>query len=244
MVRRQLNELNLKRFAKLFFFIIFLSAGLFAILNLPVTSRQGVNYVVKTTRMPLYIKIIEFLDRDYHYKKLAKRICQGCRSNEEKVLGLFEWTYQNIKRDIPESWPIIDDHVWNIIVRGYGARDQFSDVFTTLCNYAGVDAFYSWVYTQDQKQRIPLSFVEIDSKWVVFDPYHGVYFKVKNDKLVDVEAIRSGSGWTIEALDEKPTIDYAIYLNNLSPVKEMGLKRANIQSPLNRLLFEIKKRTR
>ena len=220
--------------------LICLSAGLFVILNLPVTSKQGINYVVKAVKMPLYIKIIEFLDRDYHYKKLARRICQGCRNDEDKVLALFKWTHQNIKRDIPEGWPLIDDHVWHIIVRGYGARDQFSDVFTILCNYAGVDASYTWVYTVDRTKRIPLSFVKIKERWTIFDPYHGVYFKVKKDKLADVEAIRSGSGWTIEAQDEKPTIDYAIYFNNLSPVKEMGLKRANIQSPLNRLLYVVR----
>jgi len=212
-----------------------------AILNIKVSSRQGINFVAHTIKMPLYIKIIEFFDRDYHYKELVENICQGCNSDQNKVLALFEWTHQNIKRDIPEGWPIIDDHVWHIIVRGYGARDQFSDVFTTLCNYAGVDAFYSWVYTQDQKQRIPLSFVRINRKWAVFDPYNGIYFKVKKDKLADVEAIRSGSGWTIEALNKKPTIDYAIYLNNLSPLKEMGLGRTNVQSPLNRLRYEIKK---
>lgn len=102
-----MGKLFLKRFTKLFFFVICLSAGLLGILNIPVTSQQGVNYVVRTIKMPLYIKGIEFIDRDYHYKELVKEICQGCTNDEEKVLALFEWTHQNIKRDIPEDWPII-----------------------------------------------------------------------------------------------------------------------------------------
>ena len=95
--------LHLKRLIKISFLIICLSAGLLLILNIPVTSQQGVNYVVRTIKMPLYIKIIEFLDRDYHYKELAEEICQGCGSDKDKVLALFEWTHQNIKRNIPEG---------------------------------------------------------------------------------------------------------------------------------------------
>lgn len=239
-----MSKSSLKRFTKLFFCIICLSAGLLVILNIPVTSQQGINYVVKSVRMPLYIKIIEFLDRDYHYKELVKKICQGCDSDEDKVLTLFEWTHHNIKADIPEGWPIVDDHVWHIIVRGYGASDQFSDVFTTLCNYAGVDALFRWVYTTARTKRIPLSFVKVKGRWCIFDPFNGSYFKNKNGEIADIEEIKSGSIWSIKNLDGKPNIDYAIYLDNLPSVKDVGLTRANTQSPLNRILFEMKKRGR
>lgn len=236
-----MDLLHLKRLTKLFIFIICLSAGLLLILNLPVTSKQGVNYVVKTVRMPLYIKIIEFLDRDYHYKEVAQRICQGCSSDQDKVMALFAWTHQNIKSDIPDGWPIIDDHAWHIIVRGYGVGDQFSDVFTTLCNYAGIDAFFTWVYTVNRTKRIPLSFIKIEGEWTIFDPYYGSYFKNKNGKFADIKEIKSGSSWSIENLDAKPHINYAVYLDNLPSVKDIGLTRANTQSPFNRLRFEIKK---
>lgn len=234
----------LKRFTKLFFLMICLSAGLLFVLNMPVTSKQGVNYVVKTIRMPLYIKIIEFLDRDYHYKDLVQRICQGRDSDKEKVLALFEWIHQNIKTDIPQGWPVIDDHAWHVIIRGYGVRDQCSDVFTTLCNYAGADAFFSYAYTADHREKIILSFVKIKGKWSIFDPYHACYFKNKNGDIAGIEEIRSPAAWAIESLDEKPDIDYAVYFENLPSVEDVGLSRANIQSPLNRLLFAIKKITR
>lgn len=215
--------------------------SLVAVLNIKVSSRQGINFVVHTIKAPLYIKIIEFFDRDYHYKELVKRVCRKCSSDKDKVLVLFEWTHQNIKRDIPEGWPIVDDHVWHIIVRGYGARDQFSDVFTTLCNYAGVDAFFTWVYTPDRAKRIPLSFVKIREKWTIFDPYHGVYFKDEQGRLADIETIKSKNVWLTERLDkEKPIINYAIYFNNLPSIKRMELGRSNIQSPLRRTLFEVK----
>lgn len=232
---------RLKQFIKLSFLVICLSAGILIILNIPVRSQQGVNYVVRTIEMPLYIKIIEFLDRDYHYKEIVKQICQGYTNDEEKVLALFEWTHQNIKRDIPEAWPIIDDHVWHIIVRGYGANDQLSDVFTTLCNYAGVDAFFTWVYKPGRTKRIPLSFVNIEERWSIFDPYHSTYFKNEDGEFADIEEIESAASWSAVSLNGKPAIDYAPYFGNLPPVKDIGLSRANIQSPLNRLLFELKK---
>jgi len=136
---------------------------------------------------------------------------------------------------------IIDDHVWHIIIRGYGVRDQLSDVFTTLCNYAGIDAFFTWVYADGSVKRIPLSFIKIGRRWCIFDPFNGSYFKNKNGEIADVEELKSTNGWSIESLNGKSAIDYTIYFNNLPSVKGMGLKRANTQSPFNRLLFELTK---
>lgn len=237
-----MSKLSLKRFAKLFFWVVSLVAGLSVILNLPVTSQQGINYEVRTIRMPLYIKVIEFLDRDYHYKELVKRVCQGCASDEDKVLALFKWTHQNIKRDIPIGWPIVDDHVWHIVIRGYGVADQFSDVFTTLCNYAGVDAFFKSVYTANRKKKISLSFVRIRGRWRAFDPYLGNYFKNKDGQFADIEELKSSNSWSIENLGGTPgpDIDYTEYVDDLPDVENIGLCRSNIQSPLNRLCFEIK----
>ena len=227
----------------LFKIILLLMALLLSvmILILPVSTRQGINYSVRTIKIPLYIKAIEFLDRDYHYKELVKRITQGCKSEKDRVMALFEWTHRNIKRDIPEGWPIVDDHVWHIIVRGYGVSDQLSDVFTTLCNYAGVEAFFTCVYGSNQTGRIPLSFLKIEGKWCIFDPFNGSYFKNKNGEFADIEELKSGSNWSIESLNGKPGRDYAVYFANLTSVEKIGLTRANIQSPLNRLLFELKK---
>lgn len=217
------------------------TASLVAVLNIEVSSRQGINYVVRTVKMPLYIKIMEFLDRDYHYKKITNEIVKDCYTVQEKVLALFEWTHENIK-EVPEDFPIVDDHVWHIIIRGYGARDQLSDVFTTLCNYANIDAFFSPIYTKDRADLMPLSFVKINNHWRAFVPHNGVYFKNKAGELASVAEIKTGAVWFIESLGQRLDVDYEAYLNNLPSVKEMGLKRANIQSPLNRLLFQLKER--
>ncbi len=209
------------------------------LLNINVTTRQCINYQCYPIKLSLYLKILDFLDRDYNYKHLVKLITEGAKTPQERIMKIFEWTYKNLK-EIPEGFPVIDDHVWHIIVRRYGTNDQFCDVFATLSNYAGLEAFYSWIYTSDHVKSIPFCFVKIEKKWRVFDPYCGVYFKDKTGNLADIVALKSGS-WTAEGNKEGMNSDYALYFHNFTAIKEIGLNRTNIQSPLKRLLFEIKK---
>lgn len=208
------------------------------ILNLQVSYYQGINYKITRVRIPLYLKIIDFFSRHYHYRELIKEIIGTSKGKEEKIFNLFEWTHKNI-RNQPEGFPVIDDHVWHIIIRGYGVDDQFQDIFTTLCNYAGLEAFFLWVDSNEGKRRIPLSLVKIKEGWAVFDPYNGVYFKDSKYNFADIQTIKSGD-YLLEAITQPIKVDYSSYIHNLPTVKNIGLTRANTQSPLNRLLFELK----
>ncbi len=211
-----------------------------AILSSEVTTRQGVDYKVRTIKIPLYLKLLDFYDRHYNYMLLAKRITSGAKTEEQKAMKIFEWTYGNIKKK-PEGFPIIDDHAWHIIIRGYGVEDQFSDVFATLCNYAGLDASYLVVYSTGRGRAMTLSFVKTGGKWHVFDPCRGVYFVGKNGGFEDIRAMRSGE-WIAQYLDNKEVIDYKEFLDNLPIPKNGALGRPNVQSPVKRLLYEINKR--
>lgn len=224
---------------KAFLILLIIILGVF-LLNMEVSTRQGINYRMQDLKTPLYLKSLDFFDRHYNYRQLVKRIIKDAKNDEERVMRLFDWTGENIRKT-PIGMPVIDDHVWYIIVRGYGEADQSSDVFTTLCNYAGIKAFYSLAYSQGRKEMLPLSFVKIGNKWVAFDPYRKVYFKDKNGDLADIEALKHNN-WVIQARGENPELDYSSYFENLPSVIEAGLTRANIQSPINRLLFEVKKR--
>lgn len=225
-----------RKLSKLLFLVIAV-AGVLILLNMSVTTRQGIDHKLSHIKIPLYLKTLDFFDRYYNYRALVKRIVGGANNDEEKVMRIFNWTHNNIRR-APKELPIVDDHVWHIIVRGYGVNDQFQDVFTALCNIAGIDAFFSGVYTEDRSGVIMLSFVKIQEKWYAFDAYRGVYFKDKNGRLADVG---SKNGWLIATLGEQPDIDYIPYLKNLPQIKDIGLSRSNTQSPLNRFLFEAKK---
>lgn len=219
---------------------LILTCGIY-LLNIKVSTRQGINHQWQTIEIPLYLKLLDFFDRHYNYKWTVKKIIGDSKEEEDKVMKIFKWSYENIKKN-PEGYPVIDDHVWHIIIRGYGANDQSSDVLTTLCNYVGMDAFYEWVYTEIRDSRIPLSFVKVNGKWHMFDPYNGIYFKNRGGNLASVEEIINGD-WQAEIIDsrKKPDVNYDIYLKNVSIIREGELGRANIQSPINRLRYEIKK---
>lgn len=219
----------------LFALITILIILLFTILNINVSTQQCINYRCQSIRIPLYLKVLDFYDRHYNYKWLTSRIIKGAHSDTEKVLKLFKWTYNNI-REAPHGYPIMDDHVWHIIVRGYGVSDQSSDVFTTLSNYAGLEAFFMLVGAK----RIPLSFVKLKNKWRVFDPYHGIYFKDEKGNIADVDTLRS-TDWNIESLKDKPDLDYPKLFHSLPSIKEIGFNRANVQSPVNRFKYQLKK---
>lgn len=215
---------------------------LFVILaNQEVVVSRGTNFQVKEIKIPLYLKTLDFIDRHYNYGELAGHITSGAKTDQEKIMKIFKWTHENIRKT-PEGLPIIDDHVWHIIIRGYGVDDQVSDVFTTLCNYTGTNAFFCWIKAENQAHRMPLSFVKIKGRWNVFDPYNGNYFKNTKGGLAAIEEIIKGD-WLIESIDSfnAPNVNYAQYLKNLIPLKNVSLTRANIQSPFNRLKFEIKK---
>lgn len=215
-----------------------------AILNIRVSTKQGVNYKVSTLEIPLYLKMLDFFDRHYNYKILVKEITRGATTDEQKVLNIFEWTYNHIKHQ-PKGFPVMDDHVWHSIIRGYGTGEQSSDVFTTLCNYSGFDATYYWVGGNSQTEEIAFSFVKVGGRWAVFDQYRGVYFENNENRLADIAQITKGD-WLTESIDSsaKPEIDYAQYLKDIKPIKIPGFTRSNTQSPFNRLKYEIKKRMR
>lgn len=216
-------------------FVIFIS-----FLNINVTTRKGINYKLSTVRLPLYLKLLDFFDRHYNYVQLTKEIIKGAKTDEECVMKIFKWTNANIRK-VPEGLPIIDDHVWYTIIRGYGMDDQFSDIFTTLCNYSGRKAFYLLLDSKDTAQRIPISFVKIKDRLCIFDPYRGVYFEDGNNNFIGIKAIQSGQAWVIRDLGVKPEIDYSSLFSNLPEIKLDELRRANIQSPLRRLLFQLSK---
>lgn len=218
--------------------IIGILASIF-ILNLKTTYNQGINYEYKFVKIPLCLKIIDFFSRHYHYKDTVEEITKGVSSDEEKILRLFKWTHKNIK-PTPQELPVVDDHVWSIIVRGYGEDDQFNDVFTTLCNYAGMDAFFTWIKSPDQKRKVPFSFVKMKEKWFVFDPYYGIYFNDAKGNLADIETIKAGN-YSLCQESKTDEIDYSGYIADFPLLKDIGLTRANTQSPLNRFLLEIKK---
>ena len=204
-----------------------------------VTTGQGINYKVSRMELPLYLKLLNFYDRHFNYKWLTKRITGHLETKEEKIFRLFQWTHETIQPQ-PESLPVMDDHVWNVYVRGYGGSDNFHDLFATLSNYAGADGIFTTVQIDSTIDKLNLSVVKIEKGWVVFDPYHGVYFKNKAGELATIKEIKK-QNWQIAKLKQRSISepDYKPYLEALPVIKEIGYSRANTQSPINRLKFQL-----
>jgi hypothetical protein len=220
-------------------FLLFLCS--IALLNKKVTMIQGVDGKVLKITLPLYLKVLNFYDRHLNYKWLARQITGHLDTREDKILRLFHWTHETIKPQ-PESLPVMDGHPWDVYVRGYGVTANFHDLFSTLCNYIGVDAFFTRFYARDTSS-INLSIVRIKRGWVVFDPYNGIYFRNNTGDLATIEEINE-QNWHIVKLSQTDIskANYEQYIvENLPRIKRLGssLIRANIQSPINRLKFQL-----
>jgi transglutaminase superfamily protein len=155
--------------------LLLLAAGC-AVLTATVTTRQGIDYVVTEHRIPLYAKAFEFLDRDGQYRRLAAEITRGSDSDAKRVQAVYDWTARRIQ-PTPEGWPIVDDHILNIIIRGYGTADQRADVFATLLTYAGVPAFWRKIKAPGLEDGVVLTFVKADGRWIVIDVANGFLFR-------------------------------------------------------------------
>ncbi|HAH20854.1 MAG: hypothetical protein A2Y00_03170 [Omnitrophica WOR_2 bacterium GWF2_43_52] len=225
----------------IFLCFLTLSIAVLPLLCLSTSTQQCINYNCRTIIVPLYLKVLNFLDRHCNYIRLTNEIIGRESLPQQKVLALLSWTYRNIHK-LPDGAEVVDDHVWNIIIRRFGTNDQSADVFSTLCNYAGLSSFYQLISAIDDREKIPLSFVKIDKEWHVFDTYHGVYFLNSKNGLASIHDIKKGDCKIAVFVDEGISLfDYRHYFPNLPDIPVVGLHRANIQSPIRRLKFALEK---
>jgi hypothetical protein len=224
--------------------LLVLAAATRAILTLPLTTLQGVNYEVRAYRIPAYVKAIDFVQRHYQHDVLASRICEGITAGTDCVLALFDWTHRNI-RPTPDGWPVVDDHPINIVIRGHGKSDQIADVFTTLAVYAGVPAFFKAIVEPTARKLLVLAFAQLESTWVVFDVERHVVFRDGNGKLTGIDTLvddpelvdRQSEGLLPDGLCYSAVISR----KTLDPFVVPRTLRGKLQQPLPRLGYEIRR---
>ena len=215
---------------------IFAFVASYKILTHEVTYTKGVDFEVKEYTIPLYLKVYSFLDRHFHYKYLAETITHGLNSDEEKIIAIFNWAQKNIRQQ-PESLPVIDDHPLHIIIRGYGAGDQFEDVFTLLCNYSGIPAYMAALKSKASDNKITFSFVFYKEKWRVFHAVHNLMFYINNewasfeDLLEFPERIKN----TKELISLRSKISYENYFRGFKGFYREYKNRYLLQTPFGRL---------
>lgn len=205
------------------------AVGIGALGLMPTETKQGINGVVTSHRLPLYAKTLDFLQRDSTYGRLAGRIVPEDATPGQKALTLFEWTRQNIL-DSPRGLPVVDDHISHIIIRGYGDPDQKADVFTTLLTYAGVPAYWIWVGKDGKGPFVLLSLAWIDGAWRAFDVQNGIVFRTARGTLASVEEL-ARDPWVLKAEEgrvyrERP---YPSFFDGFAPPVAPDLLRAELQ---------------
>jgi len=221
--------------------LAFVIAGVVVIgvASLDVTTKQGVNFEVSTHRLPLYLKALQFVERSAEYRRVAQEVVADATSDSERALKVFEWTRRRI-RPTPPEWPVVDDHILNIIIRGHGLGDQHADVFATLATYGGVPAFWTKL-PESARAGLIVSFARIDGRWRVFDVFNGVVFRTANGDLATMADLKGREDLVpaaVRSLDIAG-LRYADIVTT-SPMPEVPKPlRAELQMPLARLRHEV-----
>lgn len=209
--------------------------------RIPVTTEQGVNWVVTSYRIPLYAKALDFVERADNYGRLAARVTGGEPDETARALKLFDWTEANI-RNRPESFPVVDDHVWHIVIRGYGEPDQRADVFTTLASYAGLRAYYLALHVS-AREALLISLVQVDGRWRMFDTTNGLVFRTRQEQLATPEDIAADPTLIVQNAGAGRTYGghpYSAYFNGFKPPAPPDITRPEMQMLWPRLWYQIK----
>jgi len=210
------------------------------VLSVQATTRQGVNFQVSSLQIPLYVKAIDFLHRHYQYQLLASNITRGLKTDRERVLAIFDWTRQHV-RPTPRGWPVIDDHILHIIIRGHGVDEQMADVFTTLSTYTGVRAFWKRLQPSEDGGWLVLSFVQVDGRWLLFDVWRNLVFANAQGDFLSASELAANPQLAAPLVGNL-TIESLPYLGYFAtPAFEEVPRtlRAELQMPWPRLAYEV-----
>ena len=206
----------------------------------PTTRFVGVNFIVSKRTLPLWVKAADFIDRDLNLAQTAQSVLGHAGTDEDKAAAAFAWTRANIRRT-PDELPVIDDHIWHVIVRGYGESDQQADVFTTLLVYGGVRAY--WLFVGTPPDEIPISYVWIGDRWRVYDVSLGVMFRnahgapaTPEELAANPELIRASVAPVLGDAE-----GYVAHFKGYAAPVAPDVLRADLQMPRRRLWHETRK---
>jgi hypothetical protein len=216
-------------------------AVLIGVSALPATSRKSIGHEIVEFRVPLGVKLASFWYRDWMYRHIVAEATRGLTGDLERVNALFEWVVRHIRTDMPKDWAVEDDHPLHVIIRGYGADWQVSDVFTILCTYAGYPAVMGRAKASSSTTRVMLAFVSLRGDWRVFDPYHRNRFVGEDGVPLSVAQLEAQPQLALRA-EHQPVIagvPYGDYFHDIRPVEHGAFLRPKRQMWWPRLWHEV-----
>lgn len=152
----------------------------------PVTTAVGFNYRVTVHRLTLFEKAMSFVNRDLEMRRLTREVVGSEPDPERRLLRMFEWVTENI-HSVPPGMPIIDDHVFHIFVRRYGAPDQRAEALAALASYDGIPASQVALGKDPKRQLVQLTAVKLNDRIVVLDTNNRIIFRTSSGALATVD---------------------------------------------------------
>lgn len=201
----------------------------------PVTTRVGVDLVVSSHRLTLIEKTVHFLSRHWQTRRIAQSIVNPKQDYEEKVERILAWVDGHI-RPVPDGFLVVDDHPLHIILRGYGAVDQRTEVFTLLASYSGLPASTAFLKPEGKRETLVIALVHWKGNLYPVDVEHNILFKTPDGKPADLNALKEHPEW-IEAASGNQIVrglPYSDYWGRIGLIKP-SFTRMELQKPWSRL---------
>ena len=214
-------------------------AALMTVAMWPTSRFVGVNFVVSEQQVPLWTKAVDFVHRDVNIAATARSVIANASDEDGKAAAALAWTQANV-RPQPLSLPVLDDHIWHIMVRGYGQPDQQADVFTTLLAYGNVRAY--WMLVGEPPDEVPISYVWIRGRWRVYDVANRIVFRNREGDLATPDDL-AADHQLIHNAASFAGVDPARYVarfDGYSPPQAPDVLRADLQMPQRRLWHELR----
>ncbi len=224
-------------------FCLTLGVVLWGVGQIRVVTSIGVNYVVAQKEITLQEKVLQFLVRHFAIKRLVGDITEAKVTDREKAVALQTWVVQKVLPwEKVQALPVIDDHPYSIIVRGYGTGEQRADLLAILCGYAGIPAALYRLRHADSGRSIVLAVVRLGDDFYLFDPARDNLFYAEEGRLATLADLRRNSVFVARARNQPAIhgIPYRDYFSGLHPVRQFQrYQRADLQRPFSRLFYEM-----
>ena len=220
--------------------IVVISVALLIVVALwPVETRFGRDFQWSTREIRLYEKAIDFVSRHRQTHRLVDDLVGDQAPGKEALLTIFEWVGENV-RPTPAGFPVIDDHPWHIIIRGYGETDQRTEAFALLASYAGMPTSATTIFDPAGDGGFLVAIVRVEDDLYVFDIANQVLFLERSGGLATVDRIVEDPA-TIHLRGPSGGIDAAPYepfFSSLDGVRP-DFSRMEMQKPIKRFVSEL-----
>jgi len=202
----------------------------------PVTTAVGENHHVTLKPLTLFEKSVAFIDRDLAMRRLTREIAGPGGTQQERLLRMYAWVGENI-HEVPPGLPTVDDHVWHIFVRRYGAIDQRAEALAALATYDGMPASTIQLGESPHRRIVQLTVVSLGDRNVVFDVNNRIVFRRSTGELATLGELQENPG-LIDANSGGLMVDGVPYRSHFSRLKDSRPDFSRMQK--QRLLPRVK----